>query len=168
MPLSQSGGQNVGSSQIIDDQIIDADINSAAAIKPSKLDPSTFTKKAGVTTRDLSTASGTQVIAHGLGKVPSRVIIKGLFFYYNNYNYINISDGVYTPSGNSCIYGAVKEQDSANVQGNSNTYAIVLMPSIQSTVKQEGVITVDATNITITWTKTGSPTGTAQILWQAE
>jgi len=38
MPLAQSGGNNVGSSQIIDDQIIDADINSAANIDKTKID----------------------------------------------------------------------------------------------------------------------------------
>ena len=38
MPLAQSGGSNVGSSQIIDGEIIDADINAAANINESKLD----------------------------------------------------------------------------------------------------------------------------------
>ena len=32
----------------------------------------------------------------------------------------------------------------------------------------DGVITFDATNIIITWTKTGTPTGVYQLLWQAE
>jgi hypothetical protein len=31
-----------------------------------------------------------------------------------------------------------------------------------------GVITFDATNIIITWTKNGSPTGTYQILWEVQ
>jgi len=38
MPLAQSGGSNVGTSQIIDNEIMDADVNAAAAIKRSKLD----------------------------------------------------------------------------------------------------------------------------------
>jgi hypothetical protein len=33
---------------------------------------------------------------------------------------------------------------------------------------QSGVVTVDATNITITWTKTSSPTGTYTLLWEAQ
>lgn len=37
MPLAQSGGSNVGSSQIIDGAIVNADINAAAAIDLSKI-----------------------------------------------------------------------------------------------------------------------------------
>lgn len=37
MPLAQSGGSNVGSSQIIDNEIIDADINDGAGIQISKI-----------------------------------------------------------------------------------------------------------------------------------
>jgi len=32
---------------------------------------------------------------------------------------------------------------------------------------QVGVVTFDATNIIITWTKTGSPTGSYLLLWEA-
>ena len=31
-----------------------------------------------------------------------------------------------------------------------------------------GTITMDATNITITWAKTGSPTGTINFFWEVE
>ncbi len=36
-----------------------------------------------------------------------------------------------------------------------------------TTGTQVGVVTFDATNIIITWTKTGSPTGGYNVLWQA-
>lgn len=35
------------------------------------------------------------------------------------------------------------------------------------TVFQTGVVTADATNIIITWTKTGAPTGTYTLIWKA-
>ncbi len=36
-----------------------------------------------------------------------------------------------------------------------------------SGASNSGVITVDATNISIAWTKSGSPAGTANIMWSA-
>jgi hypothetical protein len=115
----------------------------------------------GQTTYDISTASGTQTIAHGLGRLPNLIDISVTYgasgvgltrslynavsgFQYSYYNYIDDSTGTDSSSG--------------------STFRI----SMSASQYQEGVITVDSTNIYIAWTKTSTPTGTAVILWKAE
>lgn len=109
----------------------------------------------GSTTKNLADASGTQNIAHGLGRVPkiynvTAVVLVGTsgdfaFSHNGNSNFINS-----LPSGGSGGSGFVLN----GVSGNINDY-------------QTAVITADATNIILTWTKTSSPSGTAYIIWNA-
>lgn len=116
----------------------------------------TLTNKNATTTYDLSTASGVQTIAHGLGRTPGNVQLNGV----SNVGIQNqYSQGGYDGTTNACIFGNV---DGAT-RGNSNSVGVQLG---SSTNYQAGVITVDATNITITWTKTGSPTGTIYLYWR--
>lgn len=125
--------------------------------------------KSGVTTYDVSTTSGTQTIAHGLGITPKRVTIKSAMVSATTLD--SNSYGVFDSSGNRCLYNILETDDttSGNLVGTSTSYAI--LASIDSTDLDDsvtGVILVDSTNITITWTKTGSPTGTLYLLWEAE
>jgi len=76
------------------------------------------------------------------------------------------SIGGYTPDGNYCTYLA-GDQGVLDSGGVSTTYAIKASANADAQ-KQEGVISVDATNITITWTKTGSIVGTMNIIWEAQ
>lgn len=107
----------------------------------------------GSTTYDLTTASGTQNIAHGLGVTP---VMYKLFAVQNNttqqvsisINNNNIHNGT-TPGGGSANGG--------------NSFLVGQAAS----VNQVGTVSADATNISISWTKTGSPTGTAYIIWEA-
>lgn len=123
----------------------------------------TLTWKNGVTTYDMSTASGTQNIAHGLGKIPKQVRITAAWT--NTTNNLSQSYGVYNGTTQSEAGHAFDVGNGYYVTYSSTSFSIELRKS--GSVLQTGVITFDATNITITWTKTGSPTGTANIMWEA-
>lgn len=128
--------------------------------------PNTMTS--GVTTRDISTASGNQTIAHGLGRVPVRVDIKAMNEISTGGS-IAISDGAFTSSGNHCIYWAIRSISTEDsFTGQSATYSLYVLDDFTPTNYATGSITVDATNITIAWTKNGSPSGTADIMWVAQ
>jgi hypothetical protein len=121
---------------------------SAAAAAPTSAN--------GVATYDVSSANGSQTIAHGLGRTPKFVHIDGVLVSAAQFS---VSHGGYDGTHNSVVYG----NTSANTSNNNTTVAIILG---QVANNQAGAVAVDGTNITITWTKTGTPTGTAQIFWQ--
>lgn len=121
--------------------------------------------KGGATTYNVSTASGTQTIAHGLSGVPKVVRITARF---NSGSYHSNSTGIFDGTTNSCIYEIFRDDSSTNTIDSSSTYSIIVADHTTiSNGNQSGVITVDATNITITWTKTSTLTGNAYILWEA-
>lgn len=120
----------------------------------------------GLTTRDAETASGTQTIAHGLGVIPKKVT---LFATRNTNASPDRSHGTYDTFGQHCIW---YETAQANGSGVSNSFAIsIISTSTSDGYYSTGVVSVDATNITITWTRTqygvGGGTTTYQILWEA-
>ncbi len=120
--------------------------------------------KASLATYDLSTASGTQTIAHGLGRVPKFVQLHITTAGPGSAECVSI--GNYDGTTNSSAYFWGSEGASAVDAGGYTTNAAHVIGHNTSTGNfQTGVITVDATNITITWTKTNAPTGTANILW---
>jgi hypothetical protein len=114
----------------------------------------------GATTYELNTASGVQNIAHGLGAIPKNVKITAVFSNGNgNFNTLTVYNGTTQSSlyqrndidGTTGIYGAL-----FRIYGSDgNDY-------------QSGVVTFDATNIIITWTKTGSPSGASNLMWEAQ
>lgn len=127
-----------------------------------------------VTTRTADTASGAQTIAHGGGKVPKFVELSA--------NYANAVSGTishtaksewcYNGTTNSCIYEAYTLGNGAGsnalTTGNSNAQGIYIQQSGSAGNTQVWVITFDATNITITWTKTGTlAANPINILWKA-
>jgi len=119
------------------------------------------TKTQGVTTKDLSDISGTQTIAHGLGIIPKNVKIIGAA----------ALDGANTLSQATTFYNGTTQSSVwsfTSSGGNVYTGADFKFSVTPVSAYQIGVITVDVTNIYIAWTKTGSPTGTAQLLWEAE
>lgn len=119
-----------------------------------------------VTTHDISSTT-TQNIAHGLSVIPKRVT---LFMNFINATTASKADGIFTTAG--------------GFQGQTLSFHLVAGPGLtgESTTTFrarsnwspssedyiDASMTVDATNIIVTWTKTGSPTGTAQIMWKAE
>lgn len=110
----------------------------------------------GSTTKDIS-GNGAQTIAHGLGVIPKRVEVTCSF-----------------ASGSNCISNSIgryiaSTEKSNSMGGSGTTWNALQVFAVFDTASayNTGVITVDATNITLTWTKTGSPTGTATINWEA-
>ena len=117
------------------------------------------TVKNGVATYAIATASGTQTIAHGLGSVPKYVKLD-VTLWNNNTGVLYFSFGTYNGTTNSSIYGSTSFG-----AGNSSTNGVSMYVTSTSS-GATGVITVDSTNITITWTKVGTPdAATANILW---
>ena len=119
----------------------------------------------GIDSRAGDAASGTQTIAHGLGRVPIIVRITvtkettgssasfGTFDGTNNAVVAHIGgDAGYGGAASSSTYGVFISDSDAYVANNS----------------QRAVISVDATNITLTWTKTTNPSSnTMYIMWEA-
>ncbi len=124
------------------------------------------THNSGQNSRDAST-TGDQTIAHGLGFMPKKLRIFSILSgaEYNtcigSVLQINGTDSLGSPQryfvNKNIVIGA-----GVNVGGTS----AVFLGSGGDTVN--GTITMDATNITITWAKIGSPTGTISFLWEVE
>lgn len=112
----------------------------------------------GVTSRTSGSGSGSEVIAHGLGRVPLFVNIRAK----NMVNATNFaqSDGTYngTTTATSWMWTGSSGSPTA---GTDTTNIIKLVDPSNQWV---ATITVDATNITLTWTITGTP-ATAQVAW---
>jgi len=123
---------------------------------------------AGSATKNLADASTTQVIAHGLGVTPLKVRMKAAYCPSTQYSLITEgtwANGVYAATGLLLREGSsTAEADTAI----SSSSFIIRMHSDDATYYQTGTITVDATNITITWTKNGSPSGTQTFYWEVE
>lgn len=116
----------------------------------------------GITTRTSGTGSGTENIAHGLGKIPKKITItSGMIT--NSTNYAK-SVGVYNGTTMSIFYDWHGSAGSPTIAVDT-TGVIYLEDS--SGGKWTATVTVDATNIILVWTKTGTP-ATAQVMWEAE
>jgi len=121
--------------------------------------------KNGTTTYDISTASGTQNIAHGLGATPK--FVRLTVFLGTTAGGNDASIGTYNGTTNSCVYYVNAGSFFAVGAALDNTYGVFLTRTSGSNFSAKAIITFDGTNIILTWTKTGTPTGTAQILWEA-
>lgn len=127
----------------------------------------------GITTYNLTTASGTQNIAHGLGVIPTKVTLTAMLV---NGGLTMQSFGGYTSSGNRSMVILMDEGGSSSSTDelySSTTYGIACSfatgaDPYSGVNTQRGIISVDATNIAIAWTKNNSPTGTATIMWEAQ
>lgn len=137
-------------------EILDIDITAASGVG------SPLTSTNGTTTKNAADASATQTIAHGLGQIPKEVTIKAIS--------VGSSGGeiLFTASA---FYNGTTQSSNSNYRDNSvgaisdNTFSINTANATGA--YSRGVITFDATNIYIAWTKTGGATGTYQILWEA-
>lgn len=115
------------------------------------------------TTKSLADASTTQNIAHGLGVIPNKIKLTFIS------NFGTTSPGgiaVFTYIGTTkSVVGYVFSNGALRDMAGTD---IILYEAGNNTQFQTGVISKDATNIIITWTKTNSPTGTYGILVEAE
>ena len=114
--------------------------------------------KNGTTTKDAADASGTQNIAHGLGRIPRKIRINALL---EDGSYSNNAQTIYNGTTQSSIF--VRHNAGTPYQG--QLFELGLGSDVHHA---RGIVTFDATNIIITWTKTNTPTGTYNLLWEAE
>lgn len=127
----------------------------------AKSSPAMFAN--GVTTRTSTTASGSQTIAHGLGIAPKIVKISATLNTGTTNTFT--STGVYNGTTTSCVY--VYSAASNNTSGTDSTNIIKITDSLGQS--QVATCTVDATNITLTWTYSATLAGgTIQIMWEAQ
>lgn len=114
------------------------------------------TVKIGSDSHDRST-TGTQNIAHGLGKTPKFVKIK---YWFSNEYYS--SEGVYDGTTQY-----IQKTFVTDGHIDFTTQSGYMISTNYSGNASNATITVDATNIILNWTKTGSPTGTVSLYWEA-
>ena len=127
--------------------------------------PNPITYTNGTDTKNAADASGTQNIAHGLGKIPKKVKITAyaqVDAVGNGEDLMRVSNTVY----NGTTQSSLSFYESGG--GNTATISTTFILTISNGGTQVGVVTFDATNIIITWTKNSSPTGTYTLLWEAE
>ncbi len=133
----------------------------------------TMVFKCGVASKNIADASTTQTIAHGLGIAPKVVRLTALIAATERNYFVS---GVYNGTTNCMVWSSIMNGATSSGAGSSTAMAIALSGDDTSgapddpttTTSQTGVVTWDATNITITWTKQGSPTGTKSFLWEAQ
>lgn len=127
------------------------------------VNPSVFAS--GSTTKDATDSSTTQNIAHGLGKVPKFIRIRAFIASTTTLGAVRESFTLY----NGTTQTSMCYLDSGTNNNAYSTAGFDLSNAVNSpgTNRQRGVTTVDATNIVLTWTKTGSPTGTYTLIWEA-
>lgn len=117
--------------------------------------------KNGTTTKMVDDASTTQTIAHGLGVTPKFVRVRAL----------GVGTGG-TPQGPFAavsVYNGTTQSSQAQYAALSvaTDFRLGDLETATNVKYQIGVITFNATNISIDWTKTSTPSGTYQILWEA-
>lgn len=136
-------------------------VNPASAV----LVATTYTN--GQTTRDLSTASGNQTIAHGLGKTPKKIKITVIQASTSGAT-DNYSFGAYNGTTNSSIFRGQNSNTQYYVGGDNTNVINIYTAATNDTSPSTATATFDATNITLAWTKAAGASGTAYILWEAE
>lgn len=135
-----------------------------------------LTNANGVTSRAYNAASGSQTIAHGLAATPKYVRITAAKLSAEPSGYVaeNKSFGVYNGTTTSTMY--ISDSGTNGQTGVSGTDTTNIVHIEDNTngggqYKQLATISIDATNITLTWTYTVGGGGYAsdiQILWEAQ
>jgi hypothetical protein len=160
-PIVKNYNTTLASGDIVQGQIVGVGFDGANYQMLSPVKSSITIVNSGQTTYDMSTASGTQTIAHGLGVVPKLVHLTALA---PGPQAVSYSHAVITSGTTSKVTLAWEESTG------TQTAAIAffqLYGSLSGSTYITGVVTVDATNISIAWTKFNSPSGTAQLIWDA-
>lgn len=131
------------------------------------------TWRTGIAAKNITDVSGVQNIPHGLGRVPLFVRIDGAVII--SAAITQMATGIFGGGNNSGLTVAIGEGTSTAATDavyTSATIALGFSPLVATNVftganRQTGIISVDATNIRITWTKTGTVASlTASLIWQ--
>ncbi len=137
----------------------------AGTIPAANLPATGLTYKNGTATKNAADADAVQNIAHGLGATPKKIKITAIGEKTSDSANANITITVY----NGTTQSSISKGGSSATGGVNTNFAIGMAVSDwASNHWTVGVVTWDATNIIITWTKTGSPTGVYTLLWEAE
>lgn len=124
------------------------------------------------TTHDMSSTT-TTVIAHGLPAAPTfvRAIVNRETTSTNTLNQaMPLSIGSFDGTNQRCDFVSISTNGATVASSIDATHTIHYGFGGSAGADNDnlvGAISVDATNITITWTKTGSPTGTGNIILEA-
>jgi hypothetical protein len=145
-----------------------ASIPAGAGVIPAANVPAVFGGKVLQASRDISAASGDQVIAHGLGRTPSYVkvtaYIQASIALANYAPFISIGAYDGTNSKLIAIFGSGSGSANRAVTALGTHVIRLYTDATGSADRADATVAVDATNVTISWTKTGSPTGSAEML----
>ena len=129
--------------------------------------PSSFVRfKNGNDSHDIS-VTGSQTIAHGLGKTPLKVVIRAVKSEGSTGNLS--STGVYDGTTQAYVYNGFSDTLAPESgSGTANVIALVSgTGSVDATATAE-ITGLDDTNITLNWAKSGTPGGTAYFTWEVE
>jgi hypothetical protein len=133
------------------------------------------THRNGITTRDVTTASGAVNVAHGLGRTPKKVKVTAMLI--SSAGVSQFATGCYDGTNHSGLNICYSEGTSTAVTDqifSSTAYelgfsAATIVNPYTGVNRQDAVITVDGTNIIFTWTKAGTvASATANIMWEVE
>ena len=116
-----------------------------------------------------STPIGSQTIAHGLGHTPSWVKMTAKYASGGTTSFQAAeSIGIWDRGVYSTIYHYSSVITNGGGSDNSITTGILYLFTDSDNDKSTATITVDATNIYLTWATDGAPINTASVLWEAE
>jgi len=126
--------------------------------------------KNGIATRAGDTASGDQTIAHGLGVTPRKVKITAIYLSGGgSTDSVSQSIGVYNGTTTSMVRWTIDPSDSVPTGASSSSNIVEVYAEQAASSGQTATIAVDDTNITLSWTKVGSPPNPNIILlWEVE
>jgi len=154
---------------ILQNQVVEVAYNSTndnwQMLSPSGVAPLTTTGAYanGTTTKDVSDSSGTQTIAHGLGVTPKYVRLTFWKSQGATASAVTFQTlAVYNGTTQTAMYTSIGSGSNLGTLGTG-----LIITGTADNVYQTGTISVNATNISIAWVKTGSPTGAYQIIWEA-
>lgn len=111
-----------------------------------------------------ATGAGDTVWAHGLGRVPKRVRVS---YFTGAANYGSSGNGTYNGTTQS-TGSSVAISGGAGQAYSSTSLFIKSYLDAGAANGQDGTVSFDATNVTITYTKVGSGTGTIVLVLEAE
>ena len=132
--------------------------------------PATYSS--GITTYNLTTATGTQTITHGLATTPKYVRAT---YIINTTSQAAVpvdysGTGTFNGTTYAVTYVGTSAGDSAGhyaTYQSSAAFIIYERGGGGTPVSQTATVTLNSTNIVLNWTKVNSPTGTLNIMWEA-